>query len=165
MGIILASADLRKEHHLYVPVGRVAFPLWWDTYPFAPRDFIDPATTTEVTEFTRDRQAYSCYMLALMALRGEPIPRSQFAEYFRLIGAGTNFDQAAQSAFKLSDAEFTDKLREFARRLRLITRPYDMDIELVGEVPAWPEPEPVSAERMHNILTSLAGKLTGSPAP
>ena len=141
------------------------FPVWYDTYPFAPKDFIDPDATA-ASEFTRDRRAYSCYTLAVMSLRDQPIPRAPFNEYFGLISVGTDFEGAAQAAFGMSDAEFTRQVRDFARGMHFQPRQYELRVELTGDdVPAWPEPEVISAERMHNILTSLASRMKGPATP
>lgn len=166
MAVLLAAADLRQHGQLHIKTDRVSFPIWYDAPPLPPRDFIRASDSEQVSDYARDRRSYSCYVLATMALRGEPIPRSAFVSYFKLIGAGAAFDEAAQSAFQMSDTQFTEELLRYAALLRSQSRAVRLiHADIGAALPMWPEPEQLSAERARNILTQLAAKMRGQPAP
>jgi hypothetical protein len=101
--------------------------------------------------------------LSQLSLRDEPLPRGGFSHYFNALGAGTEFDQAAQAAFGIRDDEVGARITDFVRGFMHQPKRYEMRIDLPGDVPTWPEAEPISGERMHNILSQLSGRLTAKP--
>jgi hypothetical protein len=162
--MVLNWTRFTTPNEIYIPGAYSGLPARHDVLPLAARELFNPPAAT-ADERARELWVYACYTLAIDALRAEPIPRAAYLEYFRLIAAGTDFDQAAQAAFGMSDADWQRHLRKVARQLYFRSADYDIRVQIAGDVPQWPDPEPMADDRLRDILTALAAKAKTPATP
>jgi hypothetical protein len=161
LGMVVTSAELASGNMAYVHPGRLRFPGADDISPMPPADFIRPAADSDMSQATRTRWMFSSYMLALMTVAARSEERAAYARYYELLGEGQSPGDAAQAAFAISDAEFTSRFMQYARRTQFQPAANRLSVEL-GEVPTTlPEPDPVTEDDAHRIILSLRDKLGG----
>ncbi len=112
--MVLTAAELNVPHRLFLRVDKLRFPIAGAAA--ALREFIAPGNTP-ASQHTRDSRAYSCYLLSAMAVRDQPLPRAGLLEYFRLVGADTDLERAAQSALGIGDEELSKAVKDFDRKM------------------------------------------------
>jgi hypothetical protein len=161
LGVAATSAHTTHGDELYVPTDEVRFILPPSESALAPIDLMGPDIPASEDVGTRTRRGYSCYVLAMMALRGESFGRSAYNRYFEAIADGRPFHEAAQSSFGVDETEFIRQMKAFGNRMNFQPRPLAIRVKLPAVIPTWSEPQPLTEERVSNTLLALRGKIFG----
>jgi hypothetical protein len=163
LSVILASSGYLPGDEVYFRTSDVTFPMLAGAPALGPADVMRRAEDEKLRYETRNRLAYSCFVLAMMALHEELLPRANYERYFDAIANGAPFEDAAQSAFAMSDAAFTKKIAAFGYRVQSRPRSYNLRVVITTPMPDWPATEPLAPERANRVLLTLRERLFGPP--
>lgn len=159
LSVAATSAHVSKGVELYVPADEVTFPLQSGDTALGPIDIMGSSIPVNEAVQQRTRRGYSCYVLALMALRGENYGRPAYQTYFASLADGMALEEASQAAFGVAEHALTTQMKAFGYKLG--TQPRPLSIRTKLEIPTlqWSVPQPLATERVNQTLLALREKL------
>lgn len=165
-GLSLAAMSARTTNgdELYIPADAVEFRIVASESAMGPSEVMGLPAPNRESIPSQSRRGFSCYTLAMLALREDTSGQPAYRQYFGLLANGMSYEDAARMALAEDDVALTRKVKDYSFKLRSQPRLLAIRTKLPVQVVQWPEAQPLSAERVNRTLLALKEKMTG-PAP
>jgi hypothetical protein len=164
MSELFAAAELSAQNHFYL-AGRTVFGLYDDIR--GKYDVVNPerflkgtnAPHEQMPQWELDQVGYSCYLLSFMIASVTPEQRIPIEIMLTAVGKGVPLSTAITSELQETQAEFTARYREFGHSMLLKPEFLQVRVDFPEEIPAMPEPTPISLEDLQALMGRLCTKL------
>jgi hypothetical protein len=157
MAMLFAAAELTAPNHFYLSGEKI----FGHEYVWDPERMLIPTGGPDQRMPTEayGEWGYSCYLLSFMIASATPEKRSAFERMLTAVGNGTPLGAAISSELQQTLPEFTANYQNFSNSVVWFSNQHQVRVDLPGEIPAMPEPTPISLEEMQSLLGRLCSKL------
>src|SRR5262249_20636739 len=102
---------------------------------------------------------YSCYLMSFMMATGTVEQRLAFGKMLTAVGRGADLGSATSAELHQTLPEFTTSYHDFLHALQAYPPRYDVHVDFPQVVPAMPDPEPITEDRMKALMSQVCTKL------
>jgi hypothetical protein len=153
MTMVFAAAELTPPNHFYLAGNKVARTVHiWD-----PQEIL--TTSGPAPQWLTDERGYSCYLLSFMIASASPQERNAVERMLTAVGHGTPLGTATMAELHQTLDEFTARYTQFGDSLRLSPEFHEVRADLPEQIPAMPDPAPLTLDRVQTLMQTLCAKL------